>query len=232
MVNNFDFKQYNNHYPTINKNRSTKAEKIKLVLEQHISELGSCVVADLGCSNGIITSYLSSFVKKIYGFDIEISQIDKNIDLRPDNCSFIQSNIINLPLENESVDVVICNHVYQWVDNHDLLLQEINRILKPNGSVYFSGPTRFTIYGENKVYFAAIFPIKIRKFWLKLWKGKILYPLNYLYPIQIVRLFRDYDKIVVFPFFLGINFNSKFLWKIGNSINIISPTAVYLFKKK
>ena len=228
---NNSIKNYNMLFPEINLDRLSKAQKIGTILSKFISDLNNKNVLDLGCSNGIITCYLSLFVKNIHGIDMDISGI-KGIKT-PQNCTFTQSDILSLPIKDNSIDIIICNHVYHWVEFHELFISEIDRVLKPNGYIYFAGPTRFTIIGENNVYLAPILAPKLRNGWIKLWKSKKQYKLNYLFSNQIIKLFKEYEVIPLFPYFVGLKFNSaKILFKLINKLNIISPTAVFLFKKK
>ncbi len=230
-LNNKALKEYNNLHPEINKNRLSKAKKILLLLNQFVPDLKNKTVLDLGCSNGIITCFLSYYVKNIEGVDMDISYTNKN--KIPQNCTFTQSDILSLPIKENSIDIIICNHVYHWVEFHELFVSEIDRVLKPNGYLYFAGPTRFTIKGENDVYLAPILAPKLRVEWLKIWKSKKKYKLNYLFSNQIIELFKEYDVKPLFPYFVGLNFNSpKILFKLINKLNVISPTAVFLFKKQ
>jgi len=54
--------------------------------------------------------------------------------------SFREESIENLSLPDESVDVVICNQVYEHVPSPEVLIAQIFRILKPGGICYFAGP--------------------------------------------------------------------------------------------
>ncbi len=44
------------------------------------------------------------------------------------------------PLEDESCDLVICAQVYEHVPDDRRLAEEVYRVLKPGGVVFFSGP--------------------------------------------------------------------------------------------
>lgn len=225
-------REYTHLFPEINKKREIKGYKILDVLSKTIPHLEDCIVADLGCSNGVITRIVSTKVKFIYGFDLDISNVEENKTFA-NNSSFVSCNIKQVPLSDHTVDIIICNHVYYWFENPTLLLLEIKRILKPNGYVYLSGPTRFSIYGEHRVMFAPLMSVKYRNYWLKIWGKSDLFELYYLYPSQILKLFKDFKLICIFPYFMGMR-NDKFTlkWKLINLLSYISPTSVYLFKNK
>ncbi|GHB40846.1 hypothetical protein GCM10008106_22460 [Mongoliitalea lutea] len=45
----------------------------------------------------------------------------------------VKMDVHQIPFENNSFDVVFCNHVMEHVDDDILACKEINRVLKPNG---------------------------------------------------------------------------------------------------
>ena len=96
---------------------------------------------DIGCSYGGVISSLSKFYpnSKFYGIDpghesIEIAK--KSINSK--NADFFQGHSHELPVEEQSVDVVILRMVLQWIPRNKLYqtISEIDRILKPNGIVW------------------------------------------------------------------------------------------------
>jgi SAM-dependent methyltransferase len=223
--------EYSRNFPEINENRTGKAEKIIKVLQHFVPRLEEAKIADLGCSNGIITARLAAVCRSIKGLDTDISQVEK-LDTIPSNCTFASCDILNTPFPDKSFDIVICNHVYQWFDRPDLLAIEIERITKDTGFIYFSGPTRFAVVGEHKILFAPLFPARMRKTWIKLWDNKKDFTLTYFFPHQIPPLFNNSEKINQFAYFVGIPLGtSKWLCLFVNLFSFISPTFVYLFKK-
>lgn len=56
----------------------------------------------------------------------------------------LRINIENTGLEDESYDVVICNHVLEHVDDWRKALMELNRILKKGGMIILSFPVDLT----------------------------------------------------------------------------------------
>jgi SAM-dependent methyltransferase len=223
--------EYSRNFPEINENRTGKAEKIIKVLRHFVPELEEAKIADLGCSNGIITARLAIVCQSIQGLDTDISQVEK-LDTIPSNCTFASCDILNTPFPDKSFDIVICNHVYQWFDRPDLLVCEIERITKDTGFIYFSGPTRFAVMGEHRILFAPLFPARMRKSWIKLWNKKKDFMLTYFFPCQIPELFKNTRRINLFAYFVGLPFSSpKWLCSLVNLFSSISPTFVFLFKK-
>lgn len=62
--------------------------------------------------------------------------LDKEDTYNPD----IVGDIHKLPFEDETWDAIICNAVLQHVENPQEAMQEIYRVLKPNGFLYFYVP--------------------------------------------------------------------------------------------
>lgn len=58
----------------------------------------------------------------------------------------VEMDIHQIPFEDNSFDVVFCNHVMEHVENDILACSEINRVLKPNGWGIIQSP----VYGSEK----------------------------------------------------------------------------------
>ena len=123
-------------------NRTRKAEKIIAVLEQEGVWLKSKLrILDIGCSYGFILQHLSRYSDYCVGIDMEEKILPK-----PDkNVSCLCADGEQLPIATASFDVVICNHVYEHTDNPVRLMEEIYRVLKPDGLCYFAGPNKYAI---------------------------------------------------------------------------------------
>lgn len=52
----------------------------------------------------------------------------------------IVCDIINMPLENNSIDVILCSEVFEHLKNPILALKEFSRILKPGGKLLLTAP--------------------------------------------------------------------------------------------
>ncbi len=52
----------------------------------------------------------------------------------------VKADICNLPFKNDSYDVIFCNHVLEHIPNDTKAMQELYRVLKPNGMGFFQIP--------------------------------------------------------------------------------------------
>jgi len=93
------------------------------------------IVYDLGCGNGRNMIYNNlSFV------GIDNCKNFVNI-CRKKNLNVIESNLMSIPLKNESCDAIICIavfHHFSCDENRLKVLNEIYRLLKPNGKILLS----------------------------------------------------------------------------------------------
>jgi len=50
------------------------------------------------------------------------------------------SDIINIPVEDNCFDVIICTEVFEHIPRPDLAIKEFSRILRPKGKLYITAP--------------------------------------------------------------------------------------------
>jgi len=100
-------------------------------------------VLDLGCGSGAFTPFIARAVGeegKVYALDIQpdmLKQLEnklskpENQDIR--NIKLIEGSAYELPFEESSLDLVNMVTVLQEIPDKNRALQEIRRVLKPNG---------------------------------------------------------------------------------------------------
>ena len=69
---------------------------------------------------------------------------------------YLVSDFDQLPIESDSVDVVVLHHVLDFSPNPHQVLKEVNRILIPRGHVIIIGFNPFSLFGLWKI-FASLF---------------------------------------------------------------------------
>ena len=91
-------------------------------------------ILDLGCGDGVLTAELNKLVPDgfVLGIDASTSMIDTARKSGAKNLSFRVQDINNLDFENE-FDLVFSNATLHWVKDHQALLTNIYRALRPNG---------------------------------------------------------------------------------------------------
>lgn len=98
-------------------------------------------VLDLGAGAGndvFVARRIVGDSGKVIGLDMTEEMLEKaNQNLKKlgyDNVSFIHGEIEEIPLEDNSIDVVISNCVLNLVPNKSEAFKEIHRVLKPEGT--------------------------------------------------------------------------------------------------
>lgn len=88
-------------------------------------------ILDLGCGTGTLTAQLSGLCNKVIGVDGSQNMIDKAKE-QFGNIEFMVCDALALHFEKE-FDVVFSNAVFHWINDHDLLLKNIHKVLKQQG---------------------------------------------------------------------------------------------------
>ena len=118
--------------------RRQKARKIIRVLHHYLGrdDLKGLSALDIGCSTGIIASELAADGARATGVDIDVPGLEAAQARFGDRVNFICTSADDLPLPDESVDVVVFNHIYEHVVDPEAVVKEIHRVLSPTGVVY------------------------------------------------------------------------------------------------
>lgn len=114
--------------------------------------------ADLGCGNGsdllTLASRLYHPKNRFIGLDLSDTRISEVTTICKDHrVEFRQANLENhLPLDSREFDAVYSNNLLECLDNPIDFIQEIGRILKPNGQLVIAhwDWDSQVFYGSNK----------------------------------------------------------------------------------
>ena len=98
------------------------------------------VVLDLGCGTGKFMQKFYKETTKYYGLDLSNEQLNiAKEKVKSNNVEFICCSAENIPLLDNSVDVIICTWVLGTIleiDRRNKVLDEMKRILREDGSIY------------------------------------------------------------------------------------------------
>lgn len=99
------------------------------------------VVLDIACGSGYGTRILSESAAKVYGVDINkktIKYAEENYS--SSNIEFKLGDGENIPLADNTVDVLITFETIEHIKDYKKFLTEVSRVLKPDGLAIISTP--------------------------------------------------------------------------------------------
>ena len=106
------------------------------------------IVLDIASGEGYGTFLLSSAkARKVFGVDIASEAVQNARETYKNaNLEFINGSIASIPLASDSIDVLISFETIEHVDqaNQQMFLNEIERVLKPDGILIISTPNKLT----------------------------------------------------------------------------------------
>lgn len=116
-------------------------------------------VLDIASGEGYGTNLLSKNAAFAYGVDIDAATIaNAKSKYRRDNLSFSVGSADAIPLEDQSVDVVVSFETLEHHDRHHEMMTEVRRVLKPGGLMLLSTPDK--LYYSDKRNFNNKFHVK------------------------------------------------------------------------
>ena len=101
-------------------------------------------VLDLGCGDGRIQKSIKRYRPDLKFISVDKYDFSKEVSFEV----FFKINISDeaLPIADDSIDAVFCAHVLDHIMFYDLVLSEIKRVLKSNGSIYIEVPSTKSLY--------------------------------------------------------------------------------------
>ena len=100
---------------------------------------------DLGCGNGAQTVYFVRDCDRVIGLDfISLKDIEGSEHIS--GFDFIQGSLLDLPFSDDSFDTVTSFEVLEHVQDDEIAVREVRRVLRKNGLFIFTVPNRWWIF--------------------------------------------------------------------------------------
>lgn len=104
------------------------------------------VITDIGCGTLSFTykEYAKYNSENLYLCDLSYEMLKIGInriqikDLGISKINFLRSNALNMPFDDNTVDIVLNFGLFHIFDDPSLLIREIVRILRPNGKIFLT----------------------------------------------------------------------------------------------
>ena len=119
---------------------SIAEDKSNKIYECLLSNIKNRIVLDLGCGTGKFMQKFYMETVKYYGLDLSKEQLKiAKQKVNNENVQFICCSAENIPLPDNSVDVIISTWVLGTIleiDKRNKVFNEMKRVLKKDGSIY------------------------------------------------------------------------------------------------
>ncbi|NTS43773.1 class I SAM-dependent methyltransferase [Flavisolibacter sp. BT320] len=190
------------------------------------------VVLDLASGEGYGTNLIAQHASFVTGVDISPEAVaHAKTKYKKANINFLVGSATAVPLDNNTVDVIVSFETIEHHDEHEKMMEEFRRVLKPDGLLIISSPEKVNYreidpdnpyhvkeltLGEFKNLLSAYF-ISVRLYHQR------FFDVSFIYPEQeeiakIEEYTGDFVHIVRQPFY------SKHLFNIGICCN--TPSAM------
>ncbi|MCG2879702.1 MAG: methyltransferase domain-containing protein [Vulcanisaeta sp.] len=95
------------------------------------------VIADLGCGTGHYCKFFKDFASKLYCVDIDNEALDvvRRELGNYSNVIILNEDITRTTIPSSSVDLAFMSNVFHDIDDKELVVKEVGRILKPGGKL-------------------------------------------------------------------------------------------------
>ena len=124
-------------------------------LHRYALSLSYCAgktVLDIASGEGYGCALLVKVSSKVIGIDISAEAIDwSKKKYASHQIDFLIGSIEAIPLADHSIDVIVCFETIEHVQNADIALTELRRVLSPNGLLIISTPDK-EIYSTKANY--------------------------------------------------------------------------------
>lgn len=108
------------------------------------------IILDIASGEGYGSNIMSKKAKFVYGVDIDNSSIEKaKLKYNKENLKFLEGSASQIPIDDNSIDVVVSFETIEHHDEHEEMMNEIKRVLKPKGLLVISTPDKLYYSDER-----------------------------------------------------------------------------------
>jgi SAM-dependent methyltransferase len=120
-------------------------------------------VLDAGCGTAYGSAILAAGdAAEVVGVDIAESVLDSVRPEMPEAVTLRVGDLLDLDLEEDSFDLVVCFEVIEHFERPDLVLDQLNRVLAPGGLLLVSSPNRDVYPDGNPHHHHEFLPSELR----------------------------------------------------------------------
>jgi SAM-dependent methyltransferase len=124
----------------------------------HLNVNENDIILDIGCGGGVNVKTFSEMAKneKVYGLDYSELSVEKSrefnkLAIDEEKVEIVHGSVSSLPFKDETFDIVTAfQSTYFW-PNFDDDLNEVSRVLKPNGFIFICNGDTLTDKVEEDI---------------------------------------------------------------------------------
>lgn len=117
------------------------------------------IVLDIASGEGYGSNIMSNKATFVYGIDIDDTAVQEaKLKYKNENLEFLTGSTSHIPIDDNTIDVVVSFETIEHHDEHDEMMNEIKRVLKPEGLLIISTPDK--LYYSDQRNFNNQFHIK------------------------------------------------------------------------
>ena len=170
----YDFSDLHPDYMFDVDGRLRKARKTVAILLDVMKntgrDSGETRLLDIGCSTGILTRHYAEHFGEVVGIDIDDGAIDwARQNSGADNVEYQVCDSMDLTFHDGEFDLVTCTHIYEHVPDSQRMLDEIFRVLKPDGFCYFAAENRVRLWeGHYDLPLLSVLPKRVGHLYVRM----------------------------------------------------------------
>jgi 2-polyprenyl-3-methyl-5-hydroxy-6-metoxy-1,4-benzoquinol methylase len=105
-------------------------------------------VLDFGCGTGLLSYLIANDGINVVANDVDFSSLSliKKAVRFPANIQFMEGDLLNQHLPENSFDLIIALDVLEHINNLDDYITLFEKLLNPGGAIIVSGPTESILY--------------------------------------------------------------------------------------
>ncbi len=115
---------------------------VNYFIEQRVEIKGKRLL-DLACGLGGYSILLRKYGADVTALDLDSLPVDTSL-------KFLRSNALNQPFASSQFDIILCASLIEHIERPELLISELERVVKPGGFVYLSFPPFYSLTGGHQ----------------------------------------------------------------------------------
>jgi ubiquinone/menaquinone biosynthesis C-methylase UbiE len=106
-----------------------------------INAVSGKVVLDIASGSGYGSYELAKSASRVIGVDVDQDAIDyAKAKYKKSNLKFVKSDGLRIPLDDNSVDIVVSMETIEHIEDDEAFIAELHRVMKPSGLAVISTP--------------------------------------------------------------------------------------------